>query len=105
MSKRVCAEADCPVLIDGPGRCVTHTRAKDKARGSRQQRGYDARHDAERKRWAKVIARVPVPCARCGQPITAGMAWHLDHTDDRAGYLGPSCAPCNLSAGGKAAHT
>ena len=104
MGKRVCSEAGCPVLVDKAGRCPAHTRAKDKARGSRQARGYGAAHDAERRRWAKVIARMPVPCARCCEPITAGMTWHLDHTDDRTGYLGPSCAPCNLSAGGKAAH-
>ena len=104
MGKRVCNETGCPILIDGPGRCPAHARAKDKQRGSRQARGYDAAHDAERKRWAKVIERMSVPCARCRQPITAGMAWHLDHTDDRTGYLGPSCATCNTSAGGKAAH-
>ena len=102
MGKRVCNAIGCPVLIDGPGRCPTHQREAETRRGSRQQRGYGSEHDAERKRWAKVIARMPVPCARCHEPIMAGMDWALDHTDDRTDYLGPSHAFCNNSAGGKA---
>ena len=38
-------------------------------------------------------------CARCRRPIETGQAWHLDHSDDRATYIGPSHARCNTSAG------
>ncbi len=37
-------------------------------------------------------------CARCGELIEAGEAFDLDHTDDRAGYLGASHQACNRGA-------
>lgn len=37
-------------------------------------------------------------CARCFELIAADDEWHLDHTDDRTGYLGPSHAECNRVA-------
>jgi hypothetical protein len=45
-----------------------------------------------------------VKCARCPEFINPLEPWHLDHTDDRTGYLGASHAACNLSAAGSAAH-
>ena len=104
MSKRVCSQPGCATLIDTSGYCPTHARERDKARGSKQARGYGQSHVKERAKWAAIIARMPVLCSRCRQPISAGMDWHLDHTDDRHGYRGPSHATCNLSAAGKAAH-
>lgn len=67
--------------------------------GSTSARGYGARHQRLRKALAPYV--VGMPCARCGQPIKAGEAWDLDHTDDRRGYLGPSHASGNRSAGAK----
>lgn len=93
-ARRVCTEPGCPTLTD-TGRCDQHKRQADRARGSRQERGYDAAHERERKRWARLL---PLPCARCGRLIQRTDKWHLDHTDDRSGYLGPSCAACNVSA-------
>jgi len=104
MSKRVCAQPGCATLIDKSGYCPDHARERDKARGTKQQRGYGLAHSKERARWARILARTPVPCARCGEPILVGDAWHLDHEDDRLGYLGPSHATCNLSAAGKVSH-
>jgi hypothetical protein len=46
-----------------------------------------------------VVAAGGVCCARCGEPIAPGEDWHLDHTDDRSDYLGPSHRRCNLLAG------
>ena len=104
VSLRPCPTPGCPTLTRG-GRCTTCARHHDAGRGRRQARGYDATHDRERRRWTAILARQPVPCARgCGALIHTGDQWHLDHTDDRTGYLGPSCAHCNLSAAGKAAH-
>ncbi|MGH8835719.1 MAG: hypothetical protein ACRDWG_12120 [Actinomycetes bacterium] len=40
-------------------------------------------------------------CARCGRPILPGQPVDLDHTDDRAGYLGWSHRRCNRSAGAR----
>ena len=100
---RVCAEPGCPELSLTP-RCTAHTREVDRARGTRQQRGYDAAHMKLRASWKRKVDRCEVNCARCGQLILPGEKFHLDHTDDRTGYLGPSHERCNLSAAGKAAH-
>jgi hypothetical protein len=40
MSLRVCSQPGCATLIDTSGYCPSHARDRDKARGSRQQRGY-----------------------------------------------------------------
>jgi ribosomal protein L44E len=93
---RVCADTGCHELTDTT-RCPAHTRAKDMSRGTRQQRGYDAAHDRLRARWARKVATGKVNCARCKKRISPLEAWHLDHTDDRTGYLGPSHALCNVS--------
>jgi hypothetical protein len=38
---------------------------------------------------------------RCGRPVRPGEAWDLDHSDDRAGYLGVAHRQCNRPAGGQ----
>lgn len=101
---KVCAVPDCPVLTPAR-RCPTHEAEAERKRGTRQQRGYGAAHDAERRAWAPRVLNGDVLCARCRLVIEPGQRWHLDHTDDRAGYLGPSHADCNNAAGGRAAHT
>jgi hypothetical protein len=62
------------------------------------ERGYGAFHAKQRARWAKIIDAGDGYCARCGGHIAPGSRWHLDHRDDRQGYLGPSHARCNISA-------
>lgn len=59
---------------------------------------YGASHQAARRAWA---ARLPLPCTVCRRPVLPGSTWHLDHTDDGAGYLGPAHARCNTSKGGR----
>lgn len=99
---------DCPAIGDWPrGRCPTHERARDKARGTRRQRGYDATHDRESARWrAKVRAGELVRCWRCGEPITDADDCHLGHDDhDRSITRGPEHGrKCNLSAAGRMSH-
>lgn len=102
---RICAVPGCPTAYpDRNTYCPTHRRKADKARGTRQARGYNAGHDKLRAQWAPKVATGRVPCARCGEPIAPGASWALDHSDDRTHYLGPSHTHCNNSAGGKAAH-
>ena len=102
MAKRVCAEPGCPVLTTTT-RCTTHTRTQDKARGTRQARGYDAAHDKLRASWQRRIdAGEHVTCWRpdC-HAILTGRTWHLGHDDhDRAITRGPECTPCNLRHAG-----
>lgn len=105
MAKRVCPTPGCPTLI-GPDQrtCADCARARDKARGTRQDRGYDANYDRERKRWKRILDSQPWPCWRCRQLIFPGFPWHLGHSDDRTVIQGPECPSCNLSAAGKASH-
>ena len=108
MSLRVCRQPGCPTLIPTDayrGFCGQHRREWDKARGSREDRGYGADHIAERERNQRLIdAGLTILCARCGQPVLPGQPWALDHTDDRTGYLGPSHKLCNDRAGGQKSH-
>ena len=99
MAYRVCL--DCPAL--GPwqrGRCPTHDRVRDRARGTRQERGYDAPHDRLRAHYQRRMdAGEGFTCWRpgCGTPIDP-TRWHLGHDDhDRGKYRGPECVPCNTA--------
>lgn len=101
MSLRVCLVAGCPELTDST-RCHAHTRAKDRARGTRQARGYDATHTRLRKQWVPIVAAGAVHCTRCHQLITKGQAWDLGHDDDdRSAYTGPEHARCNRATAGR----
>ena len=57
---------------------------------------YGQRHRLERERWRGAVELGQVACARCGRMIVPGTRWHLDHTEDGSGWLGPSHAHCNL---------
>ncbi len=109
MTLKVCAEPGCPALVP-KGRCAEHRRAQERARGSRQQRGYDTTHDRLRAQWAPKVATGRVRChsPRCLRPddplIHPDEPWDLGHTEDRRSYHGPEHAACNRSAGGHAAH-
>ena len=106
MAKRPCAEPGCPTLVTTT-RCPDHTRARDKARGTRQARGYDASHDRERARWQRRLDRGEQ--VRCTNPdcLTPSVpidprSWHLGHTPDRATWRGPEHPLCNLTEAGRA---
>jgi hypothetical protein len=96
MAKRPCAEPGCPTL-GTTTRCPAHTKTTT-------ERGYGSQHQIERAKWQRIVDRTGWPCARCETRIQPGDDWHLDHSDDRTTYLGPSHARCNDSAGGKARH-
>lgn len=66
---------------------------------STTEQGYGYPHQKERERIARRVERGTEACARCGNLIVPGTPWHLDHADDRGGYLGPSHARCNEIAG------
>ena len=72
--------------------------ARKKRQLSRHARGYTNAHVARRRQLEPLVATGQVGCCRCNELIEAGQAWHLDHRDDRRGYLGPSHATCNLRA-------
>lgn len=100
---RICAQRGCP-RITQERYCQEHASAHEKARGTRQQRGYDRTYDAERRRWKPKVEAGLVNCWRCGQRIHPGTTWHLGHDDDRTKIMGPEHKFCNESAAGKASH-
>lgn len=106
MALRPCPVAGCPTLIPPGARyCPTHTRDRDKARGTRQARGYNASHDRLRAAWQRRIdAGEHITCATCPTTITPDAPWQLGHDHERGGYLGPQCVRCNTSDGGRRAH-
>lgn len=72
--------------------------------GNTTARGYGSSHQQLRRALlAQLKASPGQPCSRCGRPMFAEQALHLDHEDDRSGYRGLSHAWCNTSAGGKKA--
>jgi hypothetical protein len=73
-------------------------RSFPQAEGSTTARGYGARHQAERKRWAPLVQAGLVVCVRCGLLIEPGSRWALDHDDDKVHYLGPAHFGCNAKA-------
>jgi len=95
MSGLLRACLDCRTLVRGKSRCVDCQRAHDRQRGSRQQRGYDAAHDALR---AQLVAALDPwqPCPRCGHALGPDAALlDLMHNDDRTGWLGLGHRRCN----------
>jgi hypothetical protein len=85
----------CGRLARGGSRCWSCQRDHDRQRGSRQQRGYDAQHEALRRRL--VAALDPwAPCPRCQEPLGPDPALlDLMHNDDRTGWLGLGHRRCN----------
>jgi hypothetical protein len=85
----------CGQLVRGKPRCWDCQRVHDRQRGSRQQRGYDAAHDALR---AQLVAALDpwAPCPRCGHALGPDPALlDLMHNDDRTAWLGLGHRRCN----------
>lgn len=105
-AKRPCPKPGCPTLINkGERACPEHRADYERRRGTRQARGYDREHLAERARWLPAVIAGRVRCRRCRQPIAPGEPWDLGHPDaecDRP--RAPEHQACNRSAGGRARH-
>lgn len=104
MAKRVCAEHGCPALTDNT-RCHTHTRQRDKQRGSTHARGYGKQHQRGRAKAARQVATGMTHCWRCGNRLNPLEPWDLGHCDnDRSITHGPECVSCNRGARGTCPH-
>lgn len=67
---------------------------------STTERGYGGAHQRARRRYQALLDQGQAfTCPRCARPVVLGMAWDLDHTDDRTGYHGPAHRSCNRGAG------
>jgi hypothetical protein len=71
-----------------------------KPKASRHARGYGTAHEYRRKAIEPAVITGKTVCCRCGEPIKPSDEWHLDHSDDRRGYLGVAHKLCNLRAAG-----
>ena len=97
-TKRVCLEPGCPTLTNTT-RCTAHTRAKDKARGTRQERGYDRAYDVRHATDMNALRNgATFHCWRCGDLVTPD-DYSLGHCDDdRRVIHGPEhLRRCNLA--------
>lgn len=102
----MCGGSGCPTLIDQGtrgGRCDPCRREQEQARGTRQQRGYDAEYD--RTRAALLPRAYGTRCHFCGEFMWPHQTLALDHTEDRAGYRGIVHLSCNAADGGRRSHT
>lgn len=92
----------CPAMVPAGVRyCPDHQAAYEARRGTRRERGYDAAHDALR---AQIVRRMRVGetirCVTCDVALTPATL-DLGHTEDRTAHIGPQCAACNRSDGGR----
>jgi hypothetical protein len=103
-ARRICGKTGCPNPATGRY-CTQHNREADKARGSREARGYTNAHRELRKAFIPEHQAGTLTCWRCKQIIPANEPFDLGHDDeDRTIYRGPEHTRCNRSAAGKRAH-
>lgn len=93
--KHPCPDCRRPTA-DGP-RCRACASGRDRERGTRQERGYDAGHDAARR---TIAASLPMPCLYCHQVIDPGERFDAAHVvDGRPEYgTAPAHPRCNQRA-------
>jgi len=104
-AKRICAKPGCPAIANS-SYCTTHQRENDKARGTREQRGYDHAHRQLRKAFIPEHQAGTLICWRCREIIPPNEPFDLGHDDDdRAVYRGPEHRNrCNRAAAGRKSH-
>ncbi len=95
-----CTRCERDFVAQVPGQRLCQNPCRRRERGTSAKpvsttgAGYGAAHRRARAR-ALAAWQDGDPCARCAGPMSHGTPVHLDHTDDRTGYLGLSHAACN----------
>lgn len=99
-AKRPCTEPGCPTLVRG-GRCDPHRRKRERARGTRQERGYDRHHERWRRQVLERDRHVCQPCLRAKRINTENIqADHIVPFDQGGERLDPGngqaiCSRCH----------
>lgn len=62
---------------------------------------YRSKHQAERKKWKRLVDAGDASCCLCGQWLPPGAAFDLDHEPGTLTYRGVAHAHCNRSDGAK----
>ena len=96
MAKRVCLTPGCPTLVTA-GRCPTCSSKHEKARGTRQERGYDAEYERQLRTPEYVNA---THCGNCEEPFTPENPKTGGHTvalrnGGQGSKVVPHCRRCN----------
>lgn len=98
---KICAKPGCPAIADG-SYCTEHKRAADKARGSREARGYGHAHREFRKAFIPEHQEGTLICWRCRELIRPDEPFDLGHDDnDRNLYRGAEHQRCNRATNGR----
>lgn len=100
-AKRRCPQPGCDELVP----CSSHLPSNHR-RPSTAGRGYGGEHQAEREKWAPLVAKGVVTCRRgegCrfypDNLIHRGQPWHLGHPDEECpAERAPEHRACNTSA-------
>lgn len=93
---KVCAEPGCP-NPSSKTRCIDCTRTRDRARGTRQARGYDAQYERQLQDPEYLAA---THCSECGGPFTVdnpktgGHSVAIRH-GGKGSKVVPHCRRCN----------
>jgi hypothetical protein len=97
MGMTVCSTPGCPTIHPGKGRCPTHAREYEQARGTAAQRGYGHQHRTQ----GDAAIKGATHCANCGQPFTTDnpvTRGHVDAVRDGGtsdGGYAAQCRRCN----------
>lgn len=98
---KICARPGCPAITVA-SLCTKHAREADKARGSREQRGYDHAHRMFRKAFIPEHQAGTLICWRCREVIPPDEPFDLGHDDnDRTIYRGAEHQRCNRATNGR----
>lgn len=111
---RSCAQPGCPTLV-ASGRCAVHAKAKDIARGTAQERGYDSRWAAYSKQFRAAhpvcgerhdgtLDTVHSRCAAAGRMTPAQCVDHTIPASKGGDFWNPmnhmsACLACNSAKG------
>ena len=100
-AKKICATPGCPEITSA-SHCLKHRRELDKARGMREQRGYDYAHRSLRKAFVPEHKAGTLTCWRCRELIPPTEPFDLGHDDqDRNIYRGAEHVRCNRATRGR----